>query len=73
MVALPRGVLERARVLHQEGGMGGVPHRSRRLYATDPAQRKVHPGQNFPIASFDTFAMQSVPRWVSNDAKTQAA
>lgn len=42
-------------------------------YATDPAQRKALPGQNFPVAAFDTFAMQSVPRWVSNDAKTQAA
>ena len=42
-------------------------------YATDPVERKVHPGQRFPIAAFDVFAMQSVPRWVTNDAKTQAA
>ena len=42
-------------------------------YATEPAQRKSHAGQLFPIAAFDAFAMQSVPRWVSNDAKTQAA
>lgn len=42
-------------------------------YTTDPAQRKAIPGQLFPIAAFDAFAMQSVPRWVSNDAKTQAA
>ena len=42
-------------------------------YATDPAKRVAHPGQNYPISAFDQFAMQSVPRWVSNDAKTQAA
>jgi pimeloyl-ACP methyl ester carboxylesterase len=42
-------------------------------YATDPSQRKAHAGQQFPLAAFDVFAMQSVPRWVSNDAKTQAA
>jgi pimeloyl-ACP methyl ester carboxylesterase len=42
-------------------------------YATDPAARQAHAGQKFPIAAFDTFAMQSVPRWVTNDAKTQAA
>jgi pimeloyl-ACP methyl ester carboxylesterase len=42
-------------------------------YATDPAARKAHSGQRFPLAAFDAFAMQSVPRWVSNDAKTQAA
>ena len=42
-------------------------------YATDPAQRKALPGQNFPLDAFDAFAMQSVPRWVTNDAQTQAA
>lgn len=42
-------------------------------YATDPSQRKAHSGQRFPLTAFDVFAMQSVPRWVSNDAKTQAA
>ena len=42
-------------------------------YATDPVARTAHPGQRFPLAAFDIFAMQSVPRWVSNDAKTQAA
>ena len=42
-------------------------------YTTDPVARKAHPGQRFPLAAFDIFAMQSVPRWVSNDAKTQAA
>jgi pimeloyl-ACP methyl ester carboxylesterase len=42
-------------------------------YATQPGERKAHPGQRFPIAASDVFAMQSVPRWVSNDAKTLAA
>lgn len=42
-------------------------------YVTDPAQRKALPGQLFPVQAFDAFAMQSVPRWVSNDAPTLAA
>lgn len=42
-------------------------------YTTDPTQRKIHSGQKFPIGAFDVFAMQSVPRWVTNDAKTQDA
>ncbi len=42
-------------------------------YATDPAKRVALPGNNFPLAAFDNFMMQSVPRWVSNDAKTLAA
>jgi pimeloyl-ACP methyl ester carboxylesterase len=42
-------------------------------YSSDPSQRKEIPGQLFPVAAFDAFAMQSVPRWVTNDAQTQAA
>jgi pimeloyl-ACP methyl ester carboxylesterase len=30
-------------------------------------------GQQFPIEAFDQFAKQGVPRWVTNDAATQAA
>jgi hypothetical protein len=36
-------------------------------YVSDPAQRKAHPGQLFPINAFDQFALQGVPRWVTND------
>jgi pimeloyl-ACP methyl ester carboxylesterase len=42
-------------------------------YATDPAQRKAFPGTQFPIAAFDQFAKQAIPRWATNDAATQAA
>jgi pimeloyl-ACP methyl ester carboxylesterase len=42
-------------------------------YMTDAAKRTAHDGQQFPIASFDQFALQSVPRWTTNDAATQAA
>jgi pimeloyl-ACP methyl ester carboxylesterase len=42
-------------------------------YVSDPAKRVALAGSNFPVAAFDNFMMQSVPRWVSNDAKTQAA
>ena len=42
-------------------------------YETEPAKRKEMPGQLFPVQAFDAFAMQSVPRWVTNDAGTQAA
>jgi pimeloyl-ACP methyl ester carboxylesterase len=39
----------------------------------DPAKRKANPGQLFPLAAFDQFGLQSVPRWTTNDAPTQAA
>ncbi len=42
-------------------------------YATDPSQRKAFPGTQFPIAAFDQFAKQAIPRWATNDAATQAA
>lgn len=42
-------------------------------YSSDPSQRKAIPGQLFPVGAFDAFAMQSVPRWVTNDAQTLAA
>jgi pimeloyl-ACP methyl ester carboxylesterase len=42
-------------------------------YATDPAQRKAFAGTQFPVAAFDQFAKQSIPRWGTNDAATQAA
>ncbi len=42
-------------------------------YHTDPAKRTIHPGQRFPISAFDQFCKQSVPRWATNDAATQAA
>ncbi|MDM0108804.1 esterase [Variovorax sp. J22R24] len=42
-------------------------------YATDPVQRKTFPGTQFPVAAFDQFAKQAIPRWGTNDAATQAA
>jgi pimeloyl-ACP methyl ester carboxylesterase len=42
-------------------------------YATNSADRQVFPGQLFPVAAFDQFAKQIVPRWTSNDAITQTA
>ncbi|WP_218510677.1 alpha/beta fold hydrolase [Variovorax sp. dw_308] len=42
-------------------------------YNTDPAQRTALPGTQFPIAAFDQFTKQSIPRWGTNDAATQAA
>jgi pimeloyl-ACP methyl ester carboxylesterase len=42
-------------------------------YATDPAERKANDGTQFPIASFDQFAKQSIPRWGTNDSAIQAA
>jgi pimeloyl-ACP methyl ester carboxylesterase len=39
----------------------------------DPAQRRTHPGLRFPVAQFDAFLAQAVPRWACNDALTQLA
>ncbi len=33
----------------------------------DPAKRKLLPGNQFPIASYDAFLKQIVPRWLSTD------
>jgi len=42
-------------------------------FARDPAQRRAYVGTQFPIAAFDQFAKQFVPRWATNDAAAQAA
>jgi pimeloyl-ACP methyl ester carboxylesterase len=42
-------------------------------YDTDPANRKAYPGMLFPVESFDQFAKQVIPRWVTNDVPTQKA
>src|SRR5688572_13789973 len=42
-------------------------------YSTDPAKRKVIPGNKFPIEAFDQFGKQFVPRWTSSDPAIQKA
>ena len=42
-------------------------------WSGDPAERETLPGSKFPAAAYDQFTKQSVPRWVSNDERTQAA
>ncbi len=42
-------------------------------FASDPAQRRAYVGTQFPVAAFDQFAKQFVPRWATNDAAAQAA
>jgi pimeloyl-ACP methyl ester carboxylesterase len=42
-------------------------------YDPSPDKRKTFEGERFPVAAFDQFAKESVPRWASNDAATQAA
>ncbi|HRN76856.1 alpha/beta fold hydrolase [Ottowia sp.] len=44
-----------------------------RAYDSDPAKRVVMPGTLFPIDAFTQFTRQSIPRWATNDAATQAA
>ena len=39
----------------------------------EPDLRKSHDPMRFPVSAFDSFMKQSVPRWTSNDAATQAA
>ena len=36
-------------------------------------KREAFEGQKFPVAAFDQFAKQGVPRWATNDAATQKA
>ena len=42
-------------------------------WRADPALRRSYPGLRFPIAAFEAFFSQCVPRWGCNDALTQAA
>ncbi|QYU68398.1 hypothetical protein J4558_26950 [Leptolyngbya sp. 15MV] len=39
----------------------------------EAAQRRAHPNTLFPVASWNQFMMQSVPRWVTTDRQIQAA
>ncbi len=39
----------------------------------DPERRRTHEGLRFPVAAFDAFLCQCVPRWGCNDALTQCA
>jgi predicted esterase len=42
-------------------------------YSPDPAKRTVFPGGRFPVAYFDQFMKQAVPRWTSNNDAIQKA
>lgn len=42
-------------------------------YDRDPAKRIAFDGTQFPVAAFDQFVKQGVPRWAGNDAATQKA
>lgn len=42
-------------------------------YEVTPPLRQAYPDTQFPVASFDQFMKQGVPRWVTNDAPTLAA
>lgn len=39
----------------------------------DPARRVAFPGSRFPVAHWDQFTKQSVPRWTTTDRQIQAA
>jgi len=42
-------------------------------YQTDPSKRVRYDNTQFDVSSFDQFTKQSIPRWSTNDASTQAA
>jgi len=42
-------------------------------YSDTAAERRGHPGTRFPIAAFDAFVKQIVPRWPANDPWIEAA
>jgi hypothetical protein len=42
-------------------------------YSHDPTQRKVNPGCQFPVESYENFMRMFVPRWTTTDAATIAA
>src|SRR3989442_521495 len=36
-------------------------------YSSDPAKQRVMPGSQFPVAAYDNFVKQNVPRWTTTD------
>lgn len=42
-------------------------------FCDDPVFRQGYPGGRFPVAAFDSFSRQVVPRWSCNDALIQSA
>jgi pimeloyl-ACP methyl ester carboxylesterase len=42
-------------------------------YSENPAQRKALPGSQFPVAGYDNFVKQVVPRWTTTDPAITAA
>ena len=42
-------------------------------WSPDPALRRAHPETLFPVAAWNQFMMQAVPRWVTTDRQVQAA
>ena len=42
-------------------------------YSSDPAKRKVLPGDQFPVEAYGNFVKQTVPRWTTTDDATIAA
>ena len=36
-------------------------------YSPDPAKQRVLPGSQFPVAAYDNFVKQNVPRWTTTD------
>ena len=42
-------------------------------YDSDPAKRRVLPGNQFPVEAYDQFPLQLSPRWTTTDAPTIAA
>jgi pimeloyl-ACP methyl ester carboxylesterase len=42
-------------------------------YEVEPAVRQAHAGTQFPVEHFDQMMKQGVPRWLTNNASTQAA
>jgi pimeloyl-ACP methyl ester carboxylesterase len=42
-------------------------------YASDPAQRRVNSGSQFPVEAYDNFPKQLAPRWLTTDDAITAA
>lgn len=42
-------------------------------YSTDPAKRKMLPGNQFPVEAYENFVKQNVPRWTTTDDAIIAA
>jgi pimeloyl-ACP methyl ester carboxylesterase len=70
---IPRSAPWRAGLPHHGRGLGLFRVGEQSGWNPDPARRVAFPDARFPVAHWDQFMKQGVPRWTTTDRQIQAA